>query len=568
MLDKRKYKKAIYLYGIIILTIIIMIWTIYVNQRNMLIDLRKNEMISIAKISVNNLNDYFENQIEYLNNAFQLEDEVLDSGIEINKYIQGRILTTKEKSSGYKGNIIYIPYELLNTEEFNKLYDEECIIGPIKRTGDYNYIINIYKPVFNKGKLEGVISAEYLLNEIYKETLGKIQVGKYGYCTLKDKSGAILMHGDKKQIGLNSIDDRKEKYPELDPEGIERLVSNQLKGQVGSDIIKSYWWGEDEIKQVKKIIGYAPIKVGDNEWVVSAITSYDEIAVPISKTFYFILIFGVILIILIVSFIIYIAKIKNRQEKIILELKYFEEVNRTTNMLRKHEEQLSKINSIHTLGIVASTLAHEFKNLLTPIFIYLEMLSNNLKDNKEAIEDLNEIRVAADNCLELSKNILSYSKEELSENNLWFNSCQEILNIFKILKAIIPPNIELKEDISSEIIYLYGNKREFKQIVLNIVTNAYQAMEENGGSIEVSYFIKDTKAILVINDTGCGIDEEGIKNIFEPFYTSKADNGTGLGLSIVIELLKKINGSIKFESKEGVGTKVKIEFNNIKIENS
>lgn len=568
MLEKRKYKKAMYIYGGIILTIVIMIWAIYVNQRNTLINLRSNEMISIAKISANNLKSYFEEKIDYLNNVFQLEDELLDKGIEINKYIEEKIITIKEKSVGYQGSITYIAHELFNSDDLNRLYSGECIVGPIKKADDYNYIINIYKPVFNKDKLDGIVSVEYLLNEIYKETLGKIQVGKYGYCTLKDKDGAILMHGDMNQIGLDSIKDRKEKYPELDPEGIERLVSNQLRGGSGSDIIKSYWWGEDEVKQVKKIIGYSPIEIGGYQWIVSAITSYDEIAIPIVKTFYFIVIFGAILIILIVSFIIYISKIKNRQDKIMLELKYSEEINRTTKMLRKHEEQLSKINSIHTLGMVASNLAHEFKNLLTPIFIYSEMLINNLKGNKEAIEDLKEIIVAADNCLELSKNILSYSKEEITENNLWFNSCEEILNILNILKAIMPPNIELEKSISKEKIYLYGNKREFKQIVLNIFTNAYQAMEESGGSIEVNYCIKGTKAILIINDTGCGIKEDVISNIFEPFYTSKADNGTGLGLSIVVGLLKKMNGNINLESKLGIGTKAKIEFNNIKIDNS
>ena len=570
MLEERKYKykKNIYIYGIIILVIAAMIWTIYIHQRNTLIDLRSNEMISIAKISANNLKEYFEEKIDYLNNVFQIDNELLESEIDIDKYIESKIFNMKEKSNCYEGEIRYINSNLFDQYDIDGYDFEGCKIGPVTFNEEYNYSIQLIKPILINDKLKGVVLVEYLLDDIYKETLGRIQVGKYGYCTLKDKNGAILMHGDKRQIGLDSIKDRKEKYPELDPEGIERLVSNQLRGEVGSDIIKSYWWGEDEVKQVKKIIGYAPMEFGGHQWIVSAITSYDEIAIPIANTFYFIVIFGTILIILIVSFIIYIAKMKNRQEKIILELKYAEEMNKTTKMLRKHEEQLSKINSIHTLGMIASTLAHEFKNLLTPIFIYSEILINNLKNNKEAIEDLNEIIVAANNCLELSKNILSYSKEEIIENKLWFNSCEEMSNILNVLKVIMPPNIEIKEYISKDEIYLYGNRREFKQIVLNICTNAYQAMEEKGGNIDINYFIKDKKAILTIQDTGCGIEEKIMNNIFEPFYTSKANNGTGLGLSIVVELLKKINGSIKFESKEGIGTKAKIEFNNIKIDKS
>ena len=265
---------------------------------------------------------------------------------------------------------------------------------------------------------------------------------------------------------------------------------------------------------------------------------------------------------------IYIIKTKNEKQKMILELKYSEEINKATSMLRKHEEKLSKTNSIHTLGMMASAIAHEFKNLLTPIFIYNEMLMNRFKDNNEIIEDLNEIKIAADNCLELSKNILLYSKDEVLENIQWFNSTEEMLSILNILKVIIPPNINLKSSINSESIYLCGNKREFKQIVLNICTNAYQSMEKNGGSIEVKYYVEDIKSVLIISDTGCGIKKEVISRIYEPFYTSKDSNGNGLGLSIVAELVKKINGNIQIESEENVGTIVKIEFNNIKSDNS
>ena len=570
MLDngKHSYKKTIYIYILLIIFIISMIWTIYINQKNILINLRSDEMISIAKISANKLKDYFEDKVEFLDNVFQIENELLEYGLNIEKYIENKILFIKEKNEGYDGYIKYIPYELCADYDVEKYSFGECIVGPILLNEDSNYIIQIVKPIVINNEVKGIVLAEYLLDEVYEETLGKIQVGQYGYCTLKDMTGSILMHGDKNQIGLDSLNDRKKRYPKLSHKEIDRLVTNQLSGNPGSDIIKSYWWGEDEVKQVKKIIGYAPVEIGEYKWIVSAITSYNEIAIPIAKTFYFILATGIILLILIVSFIVYIIKTKNEKQKMILELKYSEEINKATSMLRKHEEKLSKTNSIHTLGMMASAIAHEFKNLLTPIFIYNEMLMNRFKDNNEIIEDLNEIKIAADNCLELSKNILFYSKDEVLENIQWFNSTEEMLSILNILKVIIPPNINLKSSINSESIYLCGNKREFKQIVLNICTNAYQSMEKNGGSIEVKYYVEDIKSVLIISDTGCGIKKEVISRIYEPFYTSKDSNGNGLGLSIVAELVKKINGNIQIESEENVGTIVKIEFNNIKSDNS
>lgn len=565
---KYKYKNIIWIYIVVIVIITTMIWMIYINQKNILISLRSNEMISLAKISGNNLKSYFEEKIDYLNSVFSIEDELLEYGIYSEKYIEDKIFFMNENKSGYEGNISYISYKLFDKYNIDKDDLKQCMIGPVIFTEDNNYRIQIVKPIFLRDEIQGIVLAEYLLDEVYKETLGKIQVGEYGYCTLKDRSGSILMHGDRKQIGLDSLKDRKDKYPKLDSAGIERLVSNQLSGKTGSDIVKSYWWGEDEIKQVKKIIGYAPVEVGEHQWIISAITSYDEIAIPLAKIFYFILGLGIVLLILVVSFIIYIIKIKNEQERTILELKYSEEINKATNMLRKHEEKLSKINSIHTLGMMASTIAHEFKNLLTPIFIYNELLMNSLKDNSEAINDLNEIKVAADNCLELSKNILMYSKDEIKETIEWFNSTEEIKKVLNILKAIVPPNIQIESLISDKSIYIYGNKRELKQIVLNICTNSYQAMENSGGIIQIKYYMDDNKAILIVTDNGEGIEEEVKNKIFEPFYTSKDTNGTGLGLSIVKELLKSINGRMQIESKKAVGTKVKIEFYNIKNDNS
>lgn len=566
MLEERKYKykKNIYIYGIIILVIAAMIWTIYIHQRNTLIDLRSNEMISIAKISANNLKEYFEEKIDYLNNVFQIDNELLESEIDIDKYIESKIFNMKEKSNCYEGEIRYINSNLFDQYDIDGYDFEGCKIGPVTFNEEYNYSIQLIKPILINDKLKGVVLVEYLLDDIYKETLGEIQVGEYGYCTLKDQNGYILMHKEKNQIGLDSLSGRKEKYPELDPKDIEKLVNNQQTRKAGSDIVKTYWWGNTELGKVKKIIGYSPIEIGEHQWIVSATTSYDEIALPITRSFYLTLGLGIILIVLVIIFITDINKIKNEQKNMLIELKYSEELNRATNELRKHEEKLSKLNRIHTLGMVVGTIAHEFKNLLTPIFIYNEMLINNLKDNKEAINDLNEINVAANNCLELSQSLLDYSKDEILIINEWFDSCEELRNILNLLKAILPKNIKLDSHISEQNISLYGNKREFKQVILNICTNAYQAMEEKGGMLNVKYYREEFKAILIIADTGCGIEESVINKIFEPFYTSKADKGTGLGLSIVVELLKNINGTIKIDSEKEKGTSVKIEFNIIK----
>ena len=107
MLEKRKfrYKSIIWIYGIVILTIMIVIWMIYINQRNTLIALRSDEMISIAKISANNLKTYFDEKIDYLNGVFQIDDNLLEQGIDVEDYIENKILYINENNSDYEGKL-------------------------------------------------------------------------------------------------------------------------------------------------------------------------------------------------------------------------------------------------------------------------------------------------------------------------------------------------------------------------------------------------------------------------------------------------------------------------------
>ena len=99
------------------------------------------------------------------------------------------------------------------------------------------------------------------------------------------------------------------------------------------------------------------------------------------------------------------------------------------------------------------------------------------------------------------------------------------------------------------------DKGKFQQILVNLINNAFQAVEE-GGCLDITGSKINAKTIeLVIKDTGCGIPEESLKKIYEPFFSTKKDqNGTGLGLSITYGLVKKLGGTISVQSSEGVGT--------------
>ena len=566
-------KNLILLLTTVSIIIVSLLSVIYFKQAETIINQQRDQLVKLAEIASEQLNHYFidmEEDIEYyfsFNEAPEVNKENLEEVISI------RSEKFQKKFNESLRNITYLPMK--NIQEYYKeeleqdiikhyvndaITKEKVIAGPWLYKEKY-YMLHLLKAVIVEGEFQGLLVFECNLNDVYNNSIGEIKVGSYGYCTVKDQGGIILMHGDEKQIGIDSLNERKENYPELDPEGIERLVEKQLTGKSGSEIVESYWWGEDEVTKVKKIIGYSPVTIGEYKWVVNTIMSYNELIGPIRRSMSLIIILIILVVSILTVGILYITKIKYEKEEAILALKHTNELNETINKLRKHEENLGHNNRIQTMGIISSMMVHEIKNMLLPIFIYTEMLKNDFINNENVVNDVIEIEKAAENCLNLSKNLSAYSGNKKKVEV--FNSSAEAKAVIEMLRPMIPKNIKLKESITKEVIQLTGNITEFKQIILNLCTNSYQAMEELGGELKVNYYKEQDRVILEVEDNGIGIPEEIQDKIFEPFFTMKPEEkGTGLGLAIVSKLVQKYNGYITLESKVGVGTKVKVIFFN------
>ena len=116
--------------------------------------------------------------------------------------------------------------------------------------------------------------------------------------------------------------------------------------------------------------------------------------------------------------------------------------------------------------------------------------------------------------------------------------------------------IDIVKYYSENSIMVFGNEGRLHQVFLNVITNAVQAIDNNG-VIRISTTIKNKRCIVTIEDNGSGMSNETIKKVTDPFFTTKdPGKGTGLGLSITYNIQKDYNGSIEFESIQGKGTKV------------
>lgn len=243
---------------------------------------------------------------------------------------------------------------------------------------------------------------------------------------------------------------------------------------------------------------------------------------------------------------------------------------------RKAEEErinlqtrLRQAQKMEAIGTLAGGIAHDFNNILTPILGYAELIKEELPKGSEIWKNQGQIITAGKRAQELVRQILSFSRQTEQEKQL-IQIHLIIKEALKLLRSSIPTTIEIREDIDTKCGLLLADPSQIYQVIMNLCTNAYQAMVENGGTLSVvlkpiQLALEDhperldlrpgAYQKLEVSDTGCGIPAEIMERIFEPYFTTKEKGrGTGLGLSIVHSFVQNHHGHIAVYSEPGKGT--------------
>jgi PAS domain S-box-containing protein len=231
------------------------------------------------------------------------------------------------------------------------------------------------------------------------------------------------------------------------------------------------------------------------------------------------------------------------------------------------EKRVSQAQKMEAIGTLAGGIAHDFNNMLFPIMGLSEMLIEDLPFGSSSHKNAAEIFNAARRAAELVKQILSFSRQ--SDHHKTPVRIQEVLTeVFKLTRATIPSNIKITQDLQSDCGPILADPTQLHQIAMNLITNAYHAVEETGGAISVR--LKETEltrddlagkslepgkyAMFTVSNTGYGIDPSVMNRIFEPFFTTKAQGkGTGIGLSVVYGIVTEHGGDIRAISEVGKG---------------
>jgi len=230
--------------------------------------------------------------------------------------------------------------------------------------------------------------------------------------------------------------------------------------------------------------------------------------------------------------------------------------------LKNAQKQLIQSEKMASLGVLAAGVAHEINNPLNFISGGIHGIDNYIKDNlsehTENVSPLIEaVNIGVTRAADIVKSLNRFSRQtesasEKCDLNTIINNCIVILN------NQIKDRIEIRKNITNSKYILIGNEGKLHQVVLNIVTNAIQAIEKKG-VITLSTIKKDQMIVLMVQDSGHGIEKEILNRIFDPFFTTKeAGKGTGLGLAICYQIIKELNGTIEVQSEVGKGTNITI----------
>jgi PAS domain S-box-containing protein len=242
---------------------------------------------------------------------------------------------------------------------------------------------------------------------------------------------------------------------------------------------------------------------------------------------------------------------------------------RTLEEKKKLEERLNHYQKMEAIGTLAGGIAHDFNNILFPIMGYSEMLFEDLPDASPEYIKVQKIYKAAYRAKELTMQILTFSRQaEQEPRSVQFQLI--VKEVLKLLRSSIPKDIEILQNIKPGGRPVFADPTKLYQIIMNLCTNAFHAVQESGGQFEVrldeveistdsilgSPGLRSGEYVhLSVSDTGYGIDKEVLPMIFDPYFTTKENGkGTGLGLSVTYGIVNDLNGDIKVYSELGKGT--------------
>lgn len=295
----------------------------------------------------------------------------------------------------------------------------------------------------------------------------------------------------------------------------------------------------------------------NNSFAIGLVSNVDEALLPLRSASLRWLLGGISILLGISLLLFLLLYYKRRNEEGIRELEILREKNLYMEELNRKTQEMAHHQRLETIGTLTSGIAHEFNNLLTPIMGYSMMTLEQLSaDQEELYDNVLEIYHSSRKAKEITAQLSQLARKNNSEEKKLLDMEQLIDTVLHVALPACPPGVSTERSSSLEgKCRVYGNETQLSQLFLNLMINAFHAMENSGGLLSIRFRTQQDTMLIQVQDSGCGIPEAALPHLFEPFFTTKeGGKGSGLGLAIAHQIVEDHHGSIEVQSKEGEGS--------------
>lgn len=442
-----------------------------------------------------------------------------------------------------------------NKDAIQQILKDKTYISKVKFQDNHTPYLTMAVTVKTRDKISGILMADVNLRGLW-DIVDNILLGNTGRVFLVSDDGTLIAHPDKKRV----------------------LKNENLKGQQDVNAVLSGRTGAVELedKDAKQWIScYTPLP--EFGWGVVLRQEQREsylFSRVMKMQSWVILIFSELLAILIAVVIArvfahpvraLVLRIKNVTGGGLegrIDIKRHDEIGELIKIFNELTDKLKKAKAserFSSIGEAAVWVAHELKNSLVPIKSFIQLLPTRHTNGKFIDKFSNMISEEISRWEHMLKDLSGFSSS--SELNIDRINIKDIMeSVLKIMEdKFIEKEIKVEFQVKNNNLRILGDSERLKQVFINLIINAVNAMSE-GGTLRVSMDLVNAPAIngipyieVAISDTGIGISQERIKNIFGPFRTAQKE-GTGLGLAISRKIVEQHKGVIRVESQIGIGT--------------
>ncbi len=245
------------------------------------------------------------------------------------------------------------------------------------------------------------------------------------------------------------------------------------------------------------------------------------------------------------------------------------ELEESNEALRQAQQALVQQERLRALGQMASGIAHDINNAISPIALYTEsLLGNEPNMSERARSYLTTIQRAIDDVAQTVARMREFyrpQEQQLALANVELNELvRQVVDRTKARWSDLPQrrgiDIDLKADLAAALRGIRGAENEIRDALTNLIFNAVDAMPEGGVLTVRTADVGDAGVMLEVRDSGVGMDEETRRRCLEPFFTTKGNRGTGLGLAMVYGMAQRHNASLDIVSELGAGTAIQLTF--------